>query len=209
MADAKVLNKSRYKIVTGPGYPPPGPLSTEERKALPDSEFAIPSKRAYPIHDLNHARNAISRVSQNGTDKEKEAVRKAVYKRYPQLIPVGMIGVYTTGLPYKSKSVAGKSALVRYIQHETVTGNKVKVTPLYIDSSGTPHYIAVSYAHIDKKLPVREAVRANLMQMVNRQGNKIKPGHPVLKAPQTAHNRQHGVDLGAGVVREGRRQHIK
>lgn len=60
-------------------------LKTKQRNALPTSVFAIPSKRAYPIHDLAHARNALARVSQFGTTAEKSQVRAAVYKKYPQL----------------------------------------------------------------------------------------------------------------------------
>lgn len=62
-----------------------GVLDTKQRKGLSDSDFAIPSKRAYPIHDLTHARNALARVAQFGSPDEQAQVRSAVYKRYPQL----------------------------------------------------------------------------------------------------------------------------
>ncbi len=62
-----------------------GKLSYEERKKLPDSAFAIPEKRKYPIHDLAHARNALARVAQHGTPEEQARVRAAVYRKYPQL----------------------------------------------------------------------------------------------------------------------------
>ena len=39
-------------------------LTTKERKAMPKSEFAEPSKRAYPINDASHARNAKARASE-------------------------------------------------------------------------------------------------------------------------------------------------
>lgn len=58
-------------------------LSAAERDNLPDSAFAIPETRDYPIHDETHARNALSRVAQNGTDSEKKRVRAAVRKKYP------------------------------------------------------------------------------------------------------------------------------
>lgn len=63
------------------------PLSTRARNRLPRSAFAIPEDRAYPINDLSHARNALARVSQFGSDEEKRRVRNAVYRRYPQLNP--------------------------------------------------------------------------------------------------------------------------
>jgi hypothetical protein len=58
-------------------------LSAGARNDLPDSAFAIPGERAYPIHDKSHARNALARVSQHGTPEEKAKVRAAVDRRYP------------------------------------------------------------------------------------------------------------------------------
>ena len=46
-------------------------LTTAERNKLPDSDFAEPSKRKYPIEDKAHQRNALARVSQFGSAKEK------------------------------------------------------------------------------------------------------------------------------------------
>lgn len=60
-------------------------LTAKRRKSLPDSAFAIPEKRAYPIHDEAHARNALSRVAQHGTPEEKRRVRAAVKRRYPNI----------------------------------------------------------------------------------------------------------------------------
>ena len=39
-------------------------LKTETRDKLPDKAFAEPDKRAYPIEDKPHARNAKARASQ-------------------------------------------------------------------------------------------------------------------------------------------------
>jgi len=39
-------------------------LDTNERKHLPDSAFAEPDQRKYPIEDKAHARNAKARASQ-------------------------------------------------------------------------------------------------------------------------------------------------
>ena len=60
-------------------------LTYKERKALPKKVFAIPEKKAYPIHDREHAINALARVSQFGSPSEKKRVRAAVYRRYPDL----------------------------------------------------------------------------------------------------------------------------
>lgn len=57
-------------------------LDTKERKALPNGDFAGPG-RSYPINDPNHARNALSRVSQFGSPAEKAEVRAKVHRKYP------------------------------------------------------------------------------------------------------------------------------
>ena len=56
-------------------------LTAAQRKALPDSAFAIPSKRKYPVEDAAHRKNALSRVSQFGSPAEKAKVRGAVKRR--------------------------------------------------------------------------------------------------------------------------------
>jgi hypothetical protein len=60
-------------------------LSTEGRKELSKSEFAIPESRSYPIHNESHARNALARVSQFGSESEKSRVRAAVHRKYPNI----------------------------------------------------------------------------------------------------------------------------
>lgn len=67
-------------------------LTTAQRKAIPKSDFAIPSnktkanpagKGGYPIPDASHARNALSRVAQNGDAEEQAEVRAKVKSKFP------------------------------------------------------------------------------------------------------------------------------
>lgn len=67
-------------------------LSAEERRDLPDSDFALPGKGegpkgkqagSYPIPDESHARSALSLVAQHGTAEEKAKVRAAVKRKFP------------------------------------------------------------------------------------------------------------------------------
>lgn len=58
-------------------------LTSGERNRLSSSSFVFPGKRAYPIEDESHARNALSRIAQYGTPAEKAKVRSAVHKKYP------------------------------------------------------------------------------------------------------------------------------
>jgi hypothetical protein len=76
-------------------------MTQERREDLPSKAFAVPESKAekigvegeikgeakgkYPIPDEKHAKNALARVSQHGTPAEREAVRKKVYAKYPQL----------------------------------------------------------------------------------------------------------------------------
>lgn len=60
-------------------------LSAAERKKLQSSQFAIPDRKAYPIHDESHARNALTRVAQHGSEEEKKQVRAAVHRKYPNI----------------------------------------------------------------------------------------------------------------------------
>ena len=50
-------------------------LSTKQRKKLPDSAFCGPG-RTYPVPDISHARNALARIAQFGTEAEQARVRR-------------------------------------------------------------------------------------------------------------------------------------
>jgi hypothetical protein len=60
-------------------------LKAKQRNKLKKSSFAVPGKRAYPINDAAHARNALARVAQHGTPAEKARVRAAVKKKFPNI----------------------------------------------------------------------------------------------------------------------------
>lgn len=57
-------------------------LTAAARKKIKPSNFALPGGR-YPIENPSHARNALARVSGNGTPAEKSKVRAAVKRKYP------------------------------------------------------------------------------------------------------------------------------
>jgi hypothetical protein len=60
-------------------------LTAKKRNALSKRSFAEPGKRKYPIENSNHAKNALARVSQFGTEAEKKEVRAKVHARYPNI----------------------------------------------------------------------------------------------------------------------------
>ena len=57
-------------------------LTAKKRNALPAKTFAGPD-RSYPVNDASHARNALARVSQHGTEALKARVRAIVHRKYP------------------------------------------------------------------------------------------------------------------------------
>ena len=57
----------------------------KKRNKLPKGEFALPSKRKYPIHDKAHARNALSRANQGKTEGSPSTIRRKVLQKYPDL----------------------------------------------------------------------------------------------------------------------------
>lgn len=59
-------------------------LNAKGRDQIADDNFALPGRR-YPIHDIAHARNALARVAQHGSEEEKTKVRSAVHRKYPSL----------------------------------------------------------------------------------------------------------------------------
>lgn len=61
-----------------------GKLNAKARKALPADDFAGPGK-SYPDEDKNHAKDALSRVSADGSPAVKAEVRKKVAKKYPSM----------------------------------------------------------------------------------------------------------------------------
>lgn len=65
-------------------------LTTNARKHISDSNFALPGRR-YPIHDMNHARAALSMVAKHGTPEEIAKVRAAVHRKYPSLKKASVI----------------------------------------------------------------------------------------------------------------------
>lgn len=65
-------------------------LTSKRRKRLKRSSFAIPERRAYPINDKTHARNALAMVAAHGTPSEKRRVRAAVHRKYPGIKVSGL-----------------------------------------------------------------------------------------------------------------------
>lgn len=60
-------------------------LSTEERKKLKSSDYALPKERAYPMHTVEHAKDSLTRSAQGSSPDEHAKVKAAIQKRYPQL----------------------------------------------------------------------------------------------------------------------------
>jgi len=90
------------------------PLTTEERNALPDSAFALPKERRYPIHDAAHAKNAMARLEQqksrmSGTTyaRARANILKA-YKRF---------GINPPAESKKTSALIRTAGLSIHVQH--------------------------------------------------------------------------------------------
>ena len=66
-------------------YSQGGPLTSEHRNNLANKSFALPSERKYPINDINHARNALSRASQNASSSQQSQIKAAVHRKFPSI----------------------------------------------------------------------------------------------------------------------------
>ena len=55
-------------------------LDTEERKKLPDSQYAFPKERKEPLENAAHVRNAVARFNQvkGVSESEKDAAWKRI-----------------------------------------------------------------------------------------------------------------------------------
>ncbi len=62
-------------------------LNAAERRKLPNSAFAIPARRAYPIPDKDHALDALREVKASGSEAEQKQVQAAVVQKFPDLEP--------------------------------------------------------------------------------------------------------------------------
>ena len=69
-------------------------LNAAERRALPDSDFALPGKGegpegkqrgAYPINDKKHARNALAMAAAHASPEKEAKVKAAVKKKFPDI----------------------------------------------------------------------------------------------------------------------------
>jgi hypothetical protein len=101
-------------------------LSSSERNSLPDSAFALPKTRQYPIHDRSHAINALAR---SAGKPEEAQVKAAVHKRYPSLKKAERPGFSPEGNDFELQTSIWKDD-----SQQLVYG--VVLSPGIIDSQG-------------------------------------------------------------------------
>lgn len=59
-----------------------GGLTAAQRNRMKPSTFAVPSKRAFPLNNISHARNALARAAGKSVEPQ---VRAAVHRKFPSL----------------------------------------------------------------------------------------------------------------------------
>jgi hypothetical protein len=87
-----VIAEADWRVANGSKAIDLATLTAAKRKNLAKSSFAVPKGKgsnpgtdSYPVNDLAHAKNALSRVAQNGTPEEKRMVLAAVSRKFPAL----------------------------------------------------------------------------------------------------------------------------
>ena len=60
-------------------------LSSEERRRLPRSDFALPEKDGYPVSDEGHAKSALSRAKQFASPEEQGRIIAKVKSKFPRM----------------------------------------------------------------------------------------------------------------------------
>lgn len=60
-------------------------MRSRQRRRLPKSAFALPSKRKYPINTKARARAALAYSARKTTEGSPRTIRRAVLKKYPSL----------------------------------------------------------------------------------------------------------------------------
>jgi hypothetical protein len=64
-------------------------LTAKARRALPKSDFGLPSKApesgSYPLDTKNRARSALARASANASPSEQATIRRKVHEKYPSM----------------------------------------------------------------------------------------------------------------------------
>lgn len=81
-------------------------LNARRRNALPDSAFAYPRTRKYPIDTVARARNALARAAQSGTRGTYAHVAKAVRAKHGDKVA-------TVGPTYGRTTQPGKAPAAR------------------------------------------------------------------------------------------------
>jgi hypothetical protein len=59
-------------------------LTSKQRNALPDSDFALPG-REYPLENKEHARKALQLGAAHATPSELNQIKRKVRAKYPDI----------------------------------------------------------------------------------------------------------------------------
>ena len=138
-------------------------LNAAERRALPDSDFALPGKGegpkgkqagSYPIPDEKHARSALSLVAQHGTPAEKATVRAKVKKKFPNIEQSESVVLdANTKIKKDEKKKKQEAELRRLLQH-AIAVKKGQAESFEIDKS--------AHKKVQKKAKLRNLAKGNM-----------------------------------------------
>ena len=87
-------------------------LTQAERDVLPASAFAIPSERKFPMPDLAYGKRALTYAMWPDNASHRQAVKKAVFARYPSLIGWWNSTQWVRAHPQEAYAAASKTARI-------------------------------------------------------------------------------------------------
>jgi len=144
-------------------------LKAAQRRALPDSDFAIPGKApesgSYPVNDENHAHAALSMVAAHGTPEEQRKVKAKVRAKYPNIQIAKMspgVPAYATATPKERGHLnTGQSGLAG-----PVTAGAKNPAPAESVGGKSP-YIIPDEAKVKTNPPANEPWQIEVVEKTN------------------------------------------
>lgn len=178
------------KVINLLGITNEAALSSKERKELPDSEFGVPSKRAYPLNDESHVRSAIKMFNHVDEKDESQLASRIISKMKKFGIKDISVSKANRFYPYYTKAFPEskkESCMAPVVDNEELKLNKYAFGEGYLrihteDTNLVAFYEDTDDSSHDTKLRrylYRERIKNNKEQIMIY--NEIKSSVPFIK----------------------------
>ena len=178
------------KVINLLGITNEAALSSKERNELPDSEFGVPSKRAYPLNDESHVRSAIKMFNHVDEKDESQLASRIISKMKKFGIKDISVSKANRFYPYYIKAFPEskkESCMAPIVDNEELKLNKYAFGEGYLrihteDTNLVAFYENTDDSSHDAKLRrylYRERIKNNKEQIMIY--NEIKSSVPFIK----------------------------